>query len=318
MTVTEANEGLYKKASLAVDKWLEFHKGETFDLDTICRQMEIRDAEKRHQIVRKLSYEVSKGKLEKSNRSYRYIDNTIIKMNWRDSAGAANFPLGFPTGLDGTDFGFDGHVQIPEKGLVVIAGVTNTGKALANGTPVLTPNGWVAIEDLRTGGKVIGKDGLDATIQGVWTQGERHCYRFVFNDGSFIDSDGEHLWSVLIGGNRVHKVTGHGAPSKLFGQYKTITTSEIISHCGLGKQQEQSYRRVELPPIQPSLLPHQEVPMDAYVLGVLLGDGSFSQSSIGLTSNDIEIVNEVQRFFKLTAYGKYQYRVLNANTVIRQ
>jgi hypothetical protein len=127
-----ANEvqNLYHKASMAVERYLEAHRGETFDLDTICRHMEIRDAHKRDLVNQCLLYQVKKGLLEKNNRSYRYIDRSIIRMNLRDSLGAVNVPLEWPTGIDGTHFGFDGHISIPEKALIVLAGVTNTGKSV--------------------------------------------------------------------------------------------------------------------------------------------------------------------------------------------
>jgi hypothetical protein len=123
-------DGLYRQASIAVDKYIDDHRGESFDLDIVCRHMEIHDAHKRDAINRKLLYEYKKGNLEKHNRSYRVIDHTLIKMNWRESAGAVNIPLSFPSGLDGTQFGFDGHISIPEKALLVLAGVTNTGKSV--------------------------------------------------------------------------------------------------------------------------------------------------------------------------------------------
>jgi hypothetical protein len=124
------DDGLYKKASIAVDNWLEYHRGETFDLDMICRQLEIRDAHKRNLISQKLAYEVKRGNIEKINRTYRYIDNTIIRMDWRNSKGAVNLPINWPQGTDGTRFGFDGHIYIPQKGMIVLAGVTNTGKSV--------------------------------------------------------------------------------------------------------------------------------------------------------------------------------------------
>lgn len=124
------DDGLYKKASLAVDDWLAHHIGETFDLDIICRHLEIHDAHKRNLISQKLAYEVNHGKIEKINRNYRYVDNSIIKLDWRKSTGAVNVPINWPQGKDGSKFGFDGHVYIPEKALIVLAGVTNTGKSV--------------------------------------------------------------------------------------------------------------------------------------------------------------------------------------------
>jgi len=130
MTSKFKDDGLYRKASVVVDEWLLYHRGETFDLDIICRQLEIRDAHKRNLISQKLAYEVNKGTIEKVNRTYRYKDNTIIRMNWRESKGAINIPINWPCGIDGSRFGFDGHVYIPEKGMIVLAGVTNTGKSV--------------------------------------------------------------------------------------------------------------------------------------------------------------------------------------------
>ena len=120
----------YHKASLTVDRYLESHKGETFDLDTICRHLSVTAAHDRDLINQKLNYEARRGVLEKTNRLYRYIDSSLIRMDWRNSVGAINLPLNWPGGIDGSKFGFDGHISIPEKALVVLAGVTNTGKSV--------------------------------------------------------------------------------------------------------------------------------------------------------------------------------------------
>jgi hypothetical protein len=121
-------ENLYHKASMAVDRYLEAHKGETFDLDTICRHMSISDAHKRDLITQKLSYEVRKGNLEKSNRLYRYIDNTYKVIDWVNVNDTPPIDLKFPVGADGSRFGFDGHVVISPKDIIIGAGLSNMGK----------------------------------------------------------------------------------------------------------------------------------------------------------------------------------------------
>ena len=77
---SEANleDSTYKKVSVIVDTWLEVHKGETFDLDLVCRQLQITERENRHFVAMKLAYEVRQGKLEKLNRIYRYINKDKI------------------------------------------------------------------------------------------------------------------------------------------------------------------------------------------------------------------------------------------------
>jgi len=118
----------YKKVSALVERWLEVHKGETFDLDLICRQLQITERENRHFVVQKLSYEVQAGKLEKSNRIYRYINKDKEYINWYDSEVEQTINIQWPKGRDGTKFGFDGYVCISPGDIIVVAGVSNMGK----------------------------------------------------------------------------------------------------------------------------------------------------------------------------------------------
>ncbi len=117
-----------------VEKWLTVHKGERFDLDMVCRHLDIKTRDLRTSVAKKLSYEVHHGKLEKFSDFrpplYKYIDKTLVRLDWMAAGAAKNLDgLKWPMGCDDTRFGFDGHVYIPEKGLIVIAGVTNTGKS---------------------------------------------------------------------------------------------------------------------------------------------------------------------------------------------
>jgi hypothetical protein len=130
MTENEVVEIRYKQISKMVDEWLEIHQGERFDLDTICRQLEAVSREARQLIAIKLRNEVVKGKLKKLNNLYRYIDNTITKMDWLNASKASHLDLKYPFGMDESFFGFEEHIMIPEKGIIVIAGVTNTGKSV--------------------------------------------------------------------------------------------------------------------------------------------------------------------------------------------
>jgi hypothetical protein len=124
------DDPIYKETKKRITAWLLHHQGESFDLDLVCRQCELTSAKSKNYASTFLSKEVASGRLEKNNKIYHYIDTTILKMNWRESSGAVNLPLDFPCGMDGSQFGFDGHLFIPEKGLIVLAGVTNTGKSV--------------------------------------------------------------------------------------------------------------------------------------------------------------------------------------------
>ncbi len=112
-----------------VDGWLLEHQGERFDLDTICRQLDVKNRADRHHVVKKLSYEVSQKKLEKSDKTYRYINKTYVSIDWLNASSAPPLNIRWPYGIDDdTSFGFDGHVLISPGDVIVIAGVSNTGK----------------------------------------------------------------------------------------------------------------------------------------------------------------------------------------------
>ena len=74
---------------------------------------------------------------------------------------------------------FDAGAWAKQRMCIAANGV---GKALKNGTSVLTPNGFVPIETLRIGDTVIGGDGQPCNVIGVYPQGHRETVRVTFDD----------------------------------------------------------------------------------------------------------------------------------------
>ncbi len=124
---TDVNQG--KAIWRAVDTWLTNHKDERFDLDTICRHLDYKTAIQRHHVAKKLSYEVSQGNFEKSDRLYRYIDNTYTRIDWQKASESEVLAVKWPYGRDDDSrFGFDGHLVVSPGDIIVIAGNSNAGK----------------------------------------------------------------------------------------------------------------------------------------------------------------------------------------------
>ena len=124
-----AETGEYKRISALVDRWLTFHKGETFELDMIARHLDIKEAVSRDYLTQKLSYEVRHGILEKNNRLYRSVDNTIKYIDWVGASEGQTIDLGWPLDRENnTSFDFEDHIVISPGDIIVIAGVSNMGK----------------------------------------------------------------------------------------------------------------------------------------------------------------------------------------------
>ena len=123
------SEAKVKQISMLVDQWIDFHKGEGFDLDTICRQLNIMERDGKHSVVSKLARDVKSEKLEKSGRLYRVIDNTLTSIDWVNATEGELLDIHWPFGHeDGSVFSFDGRVKVSPGDLMVIAGVSNMGK----------------------------------------------------------------------------------------------------------------------------------------------------------------------------------------------
>ena len=104
------------------------------------------------------------------------------------------------------------HDAITTAGNQIINAVAGSGKALANGTEVLTGDGYKVIESLKVGDKVFGTDGKLHTVLGVFPQGKKKMYEIKTTDGVDIPCSPDHLWTLY---------------SEDFSDCKTLTTEEL-------------------------------------------------------------------------------------------
>lgn len=177
-----------------------------------------------------------------------------------------------------------------------------TGKRLAYGTPVLTPSGWVAIEHLRIGDSVIGKDGLPHLVTATYKHEDRPLYRVTFTDGCTIDADDEHLWAV----QQVRNDTEKRYPHIPGGRVRVYTTAEIVARGVADAAGNGTWR---IPLVDPVQHPEQALPADPYLVGVALGDGSHKNGVRWELCTDVGILNRAgikkQRPHATSAYTGY-------------
>ena len=154
------------------------------------------------------------------------------------------------------------------------------GRAQPVATPVLTPDGFQSIGSLSIGDLVVGSDGKPTPVLGVYPQGEKDIYRVTTQDGASTLATGDHLWAVATRDDR-----RRGKPLRV------LTTREMI-----GSLRANHYHRYELPlHSAPVRFPYREVPMDAYALGLLLGDGCLTGTTTpAFATGDPELAWELQ------------------------
>ncbi|HSK49219.1 MAG TPA: PhoH family protein [Solirubrobacterales bacterium] len=132
------------------------------------------------------------------------------------------------------------------------------GRAQPLNSPVLTPSGFRPIGSLEVGDLVVGSNGLPTPVLGVYRQGQREVFRVSAQDGASTLCCAEHLWQVFTAADRRRGKSG-----------RVLETREMI-----GRLKTAHQHRFELPLLaRPVEFPRRDIPLDAYALGLLLGDG---------------------------------------------
>lgn len=161
-------------------------------------------------------------------------------------------------------------------GMIKIA--TGGGKAQPLDAKLLTPTGWSRMGDIQVGDHVISQDGTPTVVTGVFPQGTKSIYRVVFSDGSTTECCDEHLWLTKNANERQRNKAGKVR------SLQEIRNS-VLCHNG-------TRRNHHIPMCEPiSFEQDNELPLDPYLLGVLLGDGSF-RHQLKISTADQEIIDE--------------------------
>lgn len=192
---------------------------------------------------------------------------------------------GLALSMGNNDFDFRQHQKDAVwrgimDGRMVGAHEVGTGKAQPLDAKILTPTGWTEMGLLAVGDLVIGSEGKPTKVTGIFPQGLKDAFQVKFDDGSSTQCCDEHLWFTQSYQERLNDQRGYEFPGKV------RTTKEIAEtlHTRAGKIKNHAINMVK--PIEFEPLP---VKIDAYVLGVLLGDGCLRTRSTLFTSADPEI-----------------------------
>jgi hypothetical protein len=165
----------------------------------------------------------------------------------------------------------------------VINASRQSGKALALDTPVPTPNGWTTMGELKTNDQVFDSDGLPCKVlMAHEVMYNRPCYRITFDNGEEIIADEDHLWFTQSRTERHKNCNG-----------SVKTTKQLSEKIFAGSKKEPNHRI--------SIVSNgveynkSKLPIDPYVLGLWLGDGSNDGARITSGIRDVsEITNTLK------------------------
>lgn len=173
--------------------------------------------------------------------------------------------------------------DFPQKMVTLPPGA---GKACWNETMVKVPDGWRRMKLIKKGDYVIGRDGHPTKVTGVYPQGKVQLYKVTFKDGRTVEVCGEHLWQSFYKEQKQ--------------KWAVRNTHELKRLLSLKNA------RVYIPLNESEHNEPNDLPIDPYLLGVLIGDGSISTSSISFDTPDEFILDEVKRICAPKLQVKYR------------
>jgi deoxycytidine triphosphate deaminase len=151
------------------------------------------------------------------------------------------------------------------------------GKALALDTEIPTPSGWKTMAEIELGDIVFSELGEPTVVVGATEPMlGRPCREILFSEGTRVVCDVAHQWvTVNKNGRRYGRK-----------EAEIVTTSQIEKTLSVRGERN---HQITLP--EPVEYPHRELPIDPYVLGAWLGDGTTTAANI--TCAEQEILDQI-------------------------
>lgn len=153
-------------------------------------------------------------------------------------------------------------------------------KALALDTPVLTPTGHRPLAEIAVGDMVLSRTGPVQVTAVSETFTDHDCYRVTLDDGQSFIADAGHRWITYYAwrGGRI------------------VTTEQIAADQAARTDQRHVIDCV------PADFPEADLPIDPYILGAWLGDGTASRAEI--TTADPEVLAAFEDAGYLESYRR--------------
>lgn len=168
--------------------------------------------------------------------------------------------------------------QLTNRNFLFI-GPAGTGKAQPLYSKVLTTAGFKLMEDIQIGDEVFTGKGNIAKVSGIYPQGVRPIYEITLQDRTCIRVSDEHL-------NIVYRYNEDKKQREDF----CLTTTELINLYN----QSRFRLRIDIPKVD---WRSEELPVDPYLLGALIGDGNLS-NNFQFSNSEKDVIDKVDAILR--------------------
>lgn len=169
-----------------------------------------------------------------------------------------------------------------KKGKAAIFADCGLGKGQPYGSKVLSPTGWIEIQDLKVGDKVISSDGNYHNVIGVYPKNEIDTYRFYYSDGVSCVFDKDHLHIVRTPNDRARDRN-----------WRVLSTTEILNANNIRYGKKSKSKTYDIPVVNPINFESKHLSISPYIMGAFIGDG-YIKGNISITNPDVEVIERIR------------------------
>ena len=201
---------------------------------------------------------------------------------------------------------------------VLYGGAAGGGKRSNVCSNVLTPKGWKRIGDVVAGDVLVDpRTGRSQTVLIAHPVVTDTVWEVEFEDGAVHECHGEHLWAVRMSGKRTKgwdTRRSYGEVDPWLNGYKVVTTEILAQGVERAREQQARGSRPNWPHIpvpraveftRPYRNIHVTLPVDPYVLGIVLGDGGASKNKrVWVCGDDDEVHDRFTRWARSVSGNK--------------
>lgn len=189
------------------------------------------------------------------------------------------------------------------KHAYLFCGGAGTGKAQPLDSLVLTPTGYVKMRDVYVGQEIIDGLGNKTTITDIFPQGIKPIYKVTFSDRTSVLCSNEHLWKV-----------GEYNKHKKCVEWEVKSIEDMLKY-GIRKRHSKTSTRLRyrIPTPIINCWEDNNLIIDPYVLGVLIGDGCITTGA-RFANAEQDIVDKVN--CKLNKSG-FELHKLNQSDITK-
>lgn len=166
-------------------------------------------------------------------------------------------------------------------------GAAGPGKGSVLDESILTPFGWTKMGDIKVGSVISAASGKPTKVIGIYPLGKQQVFKFTLEHNEFCYVTEDHIWFAWeVGRPRetFNKTCSGPACARLY------LTSQLRDMVNVG-------RKMVIPVAGEVIFTAPKMykprPINAYTLGAMLGDGSFSEGHVAVQTPHREIVDMI-------------------------